>query len=84
MMQRTSWRTTLCGIAIGVLTYWSSIGWRIPATRQEFVAFLGSVALLLLGLVARDAKVSQQEHQEEKMNALTQEQSKIIRPTDLA
>lgn len=66
-LPRASWRTTLFGAALSILTYWQGVGYKLPATKQEWATMVGSVLLLLFGLSARDAKVSQQEHAEEKV-----------------
>lgn len=76
----TSWRTTVYGAMLSGLAYWEGIGFKIPETRQEVVTLLGSLLVLLFGLAARDAKVSQQAHQEEKIEQLTQDASKIVKP----
>lgn len=77
---RTSWRTTACGYAFAALMYWSGIGFKIPQTKQEWATFLGSVVVIVWGSVQRDAKVSQVEHQEEKVEKLINDVPKIIKP----
>lgn len=49
-----NYRTTIIGALSGVLLWWQGLGWKIPASEQEWVAFIGGAGLILLGAVAKD------------------------------
>lgn len=73
-----SWRTTICGVGLGLVTQWQAVGFKVPTSSQDWAATAGSVLLALLGWSARDAKVSQVEHAEEK--ELIADPPKIVEP----
>lgn len=50
-----NYRTTILGFALGVLTYWGSVGAKLPSTPEEWFAFAVSSALAGFGVVAKDA-----------------------------
>ena len=51
-----NWHTTASGVAAGVLLYWSTAGFKLPGTSQEWVSLLGGAALALLGVNAKDGR----------------------------
>ena len=51
-----NWHTTASGIVAGALLYWSTVGFRLPQTSQEWVSLLGGAALALLGVNAKDGR----------------------------
>ena len=52
-----NWWTTTVGILLGVLTYASQIGAKLPETKQEWWSFAVGAGLAALGLVGKDAVV---------------------------
>lgn len=52
-----SWKTTLFGVAIAVLTYIQGVGEKLPETRQEWITFAISVALVAFSAAAKDFDV---------------------------
>ena len=52
----SNWHTTVSGAAAGLLLYWSTVGFKLPEARQEWVSLLGGAALALLGVNAKDGR----------------------------
>jgi hypothetical protein len=52
-----NWYTTGSGTLAAALLYWSSVGFKIPSTRQEAMTLCGSLALVLFGISAKDGAV---------------------------
>lgn len=51
----TNWWTTLLGALLGVLTYASQVGAKLPETKQEWWGFGVGAGLAALGFASKDA-----------------------------
>ena len=52
-----NWWTTFLGILLGILTYASQVGAKLPETKQEWWSFAVGAGLAALGIVSKDAVV---------------------------
>ena len=50
-----NWWTTIIGAALGIFTYASQIGAKLPETKQEWWSFGVGAGLAALGIVSKDA-----------------------------
>lgn len=50
----SNWRTSAVGIGLAVLTYWSSIGTKLPENQAEWFAFAVATGLAALGVLSKD------------------------------
>ena len=47
-------RTTIVGVLLAILTYWSQIGTKLPQNKGEWFAFLVATGMAALGVLAKD------------------------------
>lgn len=48
--------TTATGAGSGAAVYLTGVGYRLPSTTEEWTTFIISIALCILGLLAKDGK----------------------------
>lgn len=56
-MPLNNWKTTAVGIGFGIANYLIGIGGKLPENRRELTTFIASLAMIGLGVVAKDFNV---------------------------
>lgn len=52
--------TTLAGILVAACTYIANVGGSLPTTADQWVQFLASLGIAILGVLAKDARTGSQ------------------------
>ena len=47
-------QTTIAGVALGGLLILQGNGFQLPSTKQDWTAFIGGLATMVLGTLAKD------------------------------
>jgi hypothetical protein len=51
-------KTTVVGVLAGILTYWGSTGFSIPANKQQAASLVGSALIMGLGYLTNKPDAS--------------------------
>ena len=52
-----NYQTSVAGVGLGTLNYMGNVGFELPHNQQTWISFLISLALAILGILAKDATV---------------------------